>query len=180
MYEQHIEKLIGYRKVINIEENDIDEIFITMRKNDCGTSAMKHTKTVLNGMFTYAKKKLHIIKESPVKDIEIANVQKKEQKVLSAKEFERLTTSMENSRWIWSIRFLVATGMRRGEMLALKWTDIDFDNRRMTIERSNSKQGEGDTKSKKVFHLPLSVKAIELLEAQKRQLKKENQSNIIQ
>lgn len=174
MYEQHIANKIGHRKVANVSEADIEDIFITMRKKDCGTSAMKHTKTVLNGMFTYyAKKKLKIITESPVKEIVISNVQKKEQKVLSVRDFEKLLGAMENSRWIWSIRFLLVTGMRRGEMLALKWTDIDFDNRRMTIQRSNSCGGEGDTKSKKVFHLPLSLKALECLEEQKKQLEKE-------
>lgn len=173
MYEQHIADKIGHRKVSNVTETDIEDIFITMRKKGCGTSAMKHTKTVLNVMFTYAKKKLKAITESPVKEIEISNVQEKEQKVLSVRDFEKLLGAMENSRWIWSIRFLLVTGMRRGEMLSLKWTDIDFDNRRMTLQRSNSSGGEGNTKSKKVFNLPVSLKALEYLEEQKNQLEKE-------
>ena len=34
---------------------------------------------------------------------------------------------------------LFSTGMRRGEALGLKWTDIDFDRRRLSVRRSWSK-----------------------------------------
>jgi integrase len=68
----------------------------------------------------------------------------------------------------------LVTGLRRGELLALKWSDIDFNTKRITIDKSNSTTGLGDTKSSKAHFVPLSDKAILFLEEQKKQLKKEN------
>ena len=35
-----------------------------------------------------------------------------------------------------ALRFALATGARRGELLALQWEDIDFSNRRVQIRRT--------------------------------------------
>ena len=34
---------------------------------------------------------------------------------------------------------MLVTGVRRGELLALRWSDIDFENKRITIDESDSK-----------------------------------------
>jgi integrase len=56
------------------------------------------------------------------------------------------------------IEFAIATGMRRGELMGLHWTDIDLPNRRAHLQ--NTKNGE----SRKV---PLTKQAITVLESLK-------------
>jgi integrase len=49
--------------------------------------------------------------------------------------------------WLYLLLLLgAATGCRRGEMLALEWTDIDFERRRLTVSRSLAQ-----TRAKGVF-----------------------------
>jgi integrase len=48
------------------------------------------------------------------------------------------------------------TGMRRGELLALRWTSIDFKRAQLTIEGSTAK-------SKQTRHLPLNAEALDVL-----------------
>ena len=45
----------------------------------------------------------------------------------------------------------IYTGMRAGELAALEWGDVDFDQRRITVQRSF----EGPTKSNKVRYVPI-------------------------
>jgi integrase len=62
----------------------------------------------------------------------------------------------------------VACGLRRGEVLALKWSDVDLDSRRLrvrsTLQRVGGKLSEGDPKSEKSRRqLALPTIAVEAL-----------------
>lgn len=55
----------------------------------------------------------------------------------------------------------VYTGMRVGEIVALKWKDIDLERRIIRVERS----GNGTTKSGKVRYIPINSRLLEILKA---------------
>lgn len=56
-----------------------------------------------------------------------------EMKVWSADELRQFSKSVASHRWaaVWAL--LATTGMRRGEILGLRWTDVDLDARTVTI-----------------------------------------------
>ncbi|MFR5846048.1 MAG: site-specific integrase [Oscillospiraceae bacterium] len=66
----------------------------------------------------------------------------------------------------------LATGLRRGELLGLKWTDVDLDHGVLKIQRAISRQNgkvvEAPLKTKNAYRtLPLSADAIDVLKMQK-------------
>lgn len=80
-------------------------------------------------------------------------------------------------------RFILQTGLRTGELIGLKWSDIDFENRTMTIRRSMEYRygvGEwriGEPKSKSGYRtIPLTEEAIRILKLQK---EKNNEIKVI-
>lgn len=71
-------------------------------------------------------------------------------------------------------RFLLQTGLRTGEMVGLRWSDVDLENRLLTINRSmeyKHSTGEwriGELKSKSGYRtIPLTEEAVEILKLQK-------------
>ncbi len=67
----------------------------------------------------------------------------------------------------------LATGLRRGELLGLKWTDVDLDRGVLKIQRAISRQNgkvvEAPLKTKNAYRtLPLSADAIDVLMQQRR------------
>ena len=191
MYNSHIKPVIGNRKMISIKPYDLQSIIAKMNdkivkeavidktgkitepeKRGLSSQTMKHVRTTMSVAFGKAFKE-KIIPINPVVNIEIPVKQKRPQKTLTPQELSKIFKSMNNSRWIWSVKFLLVTGIRRGEILALKWTDIDFINKRMVIDKSYTRNGLGDTKKSKMHYVPLSDKAIEYLDCQRRQLEKE-------
>jgi integrase len=189
MYHQHIKPVIGDFKMTSIRQSDIQKVIATMnqkvyeRKDKNGkvistkvgtaTKTMKHAKTVMNIAFTKAFRIDKIIPENPVHDIQIPHKQAKPRKTLTIEELILYFKSLNRSRWIWSAKFDLVTGVRRGELLALKWTDIDWENNRIVIDESNSSTGLGDTKPAKVHYVPLSNIAKSILINQMDMLKSE-------
>jgi integrase len=190
IYTKHIKPEIGSRKLSTITHEDIQAIIFKMNKTtkktrkklrgewvevDTGermsTWTMKHARKVMNGAFGKAVKD-KLIPVNPVQDIEIPQKQAKERKTLTHDELVILYKQLERSRWIWSAKFMLVTGIRRGELLALKWSDIDKGNKRITINKSNSSAGIGDTKTR-IHYVPLSNKADEYLKSQKQMLEME-------
>lgn len=195
IYTKHIKPVIGSRKIMNIKSYDIQSVIAEMntkiitpeKKDDTGKVispakigasqwTMKHARKIMNIAFKKALKE-KIIAENPVIDIEIPNKQAKERKVLTPSELAKLYKALETSRWIWSAKFILVTGMRRGELLALKWSDIDFENKRITVDESDSSTGLGDTKTK-IHYVPLSKKATEYLNEQKKILLEEGNPSL--
>lgn len=60
------------------------------------------------------------------------------------------------------------SGMRSGELYALKWSDIDFDARTISVSKSwNSKNGLTSTKNQKNRVVPISTEFLEFLRSLK-------------
>lgn len=82
------------------------------------------------------------------------------QGVLNASEIQTLLSEAYQVRHrfyeVWVTALL--TGMRSGELYALKWTDVDFDNGFISVNKSwNSRSGIGPTKTCRNRLIPLSL-----------------------
>jgi len=84
-----------------------------------------------------------------------------------------LDVAREKDRDVWAaLLFLLYTGARRGEMLALKWDVVDIFSRRARIVRVPRGDVLGETKEPKTKQskraIPLHPLVVEMLEAQRR------------
>jgi len=172
LYEQHIFPIIGNRLITSVKQYDIQQIIAKMNEKGLSTWTMKHVRKILHTAFDRAFKD-KLIPENPVVDIEIPKKQAKPRKTITASELKILFENLKNTRWYWAFRFMLVTGLRRGELLALRWSDIDYENKRIIVDESNSASGLGDTKNSKVHYVPLSERAIYYLAKQKEMLQHE-------
>jgi len=100
--------------------------------------------SLLRRMFNVAKKRWKWVRENPVSDGDLSfSVGNKNARGrwLTPEEQANLITAATNPHWLRSLLVsALHTGMRRGELLALEWRDIDFG--RMFIRIEKSKNGE--------------------------------------
>lgn len=106
-----------------------------------------------------------LIERNPCLGIRI-RVPEVEQKVLTTAEARILLESAKRHDHVfydvWAMALM--TGMRSGEMFALKWTDIDFDARIISVLRQwTSKNGFGPTKTRKSRVVPISDNLLQFL-----------------
>ena len=100
-------------------------------------------------------------------------VEHKEMKTLTADQLSAFFQEARDSG-VYELYYLdLATGLRRGELLGLKWTDVDLDRGVLKIQRAISRQNgkvvEAPLKTKNAYRtLPLSADAIDVLMQQRR------------
>ena len=87
---------------------------------------------------------------------------------LSFEEAERLNTAAKTvPEWYAPIVVALNTGMRLGELIALKWDDIDLTAGMLTVQRSDWQGSLNTPKSGKIRNVPLNAKAQTVLKAER-------------
>lgn len=114
-------------------------------------STVKRYATVLRSIVGMAYK-LEYIEEDIGRSrrLEFPKEDTKEVEVFTLEEVENILNALECEPW--HIRAVIEvalfTGCRRGEIVGLKWADIDFENQRISVKRSIYKLSDGKAREK--------------------------------
>ena len=179
-YERNIKAVIGKKLLTEVKPIHCQKIFSDMADDGYRTTTIYQTRIALYNMLEFAKENDVIInnpcKKSVKSDMGKPSDKKEALTIETQKKFLEGATgqSYENQ-----YRFILQTGLRTGELVGLKWEDIDFENKTLTIQRSMEfryKVGEwrvGPPKSKSGYRtIPLTDEAIRILKAQKEKNRK--------
>ena len=114
-------------------------------------STVKRYTTVLRSIVTTAYKLEYIEDDiGRSRRIEFPKEETKEVEAFTLEEVGDILKALESEPW--NIRAIIEialfTGCRRGEIVGLKWADIDFENRRISVKRSIYKLSDGKAREK--------------------------------
>jgi integrase len=84
-----------------------------------------------------------IIETNPTKDIALPRADKRTARALSTEDAQLLLAELRTSRYYPAFALIATTGMRRGEALGLKWSDIDLGTGTLTVRRTLSQATGG-------------------------------------
>lgn len=119
----------------DVTAEDIDELYTQKLDLDYSASYIRKMHYLLDGAFTKAVK-WRRIPYNPVKDADPPAIKKEEMKVWSYESVHRFLETCKGDRHYIIFVLAIKTGMRRGEILGLKWADIDFENKTIDVKRS--------------------------------------------
>ncbi len=137
--------------------------------------SQKHLLKLVRRIFQMAVDE-GIIARNPTAGIKVKHVEY-EKKVLTAKEAELLLlNALESNHIFYPIwAFALKTGMRSGEMYALKWSDVDLESNIISVTKQwTSKVGFTPTKTRENRVVPISTDLREFLLALANKKKNEN------
>lgn len=148
----------GDKKLTEYTKSNIHELVLkTLPKNGASPNLQKKTRRVLARIFEAALEE-GLINRNPCKGITV-KVPPPKKEVLVTGEASRLLTCARLSRhpfyYHWAMALL--TGMRNGELYALRWKDIDIVSGTINISSSwSNKDGYHCAKSNKNRIVPIS------------------------
>ena len=138
----HINPMIGdiplQKLTPPIVQNFYNDRILNGRKDGKGGLSSK-TMHNMHNMFHQAMEQAKInglIMQNPTENALIPRQPKKEMRVLSVQEQMKLLSVVHMHRLGFAIKFDLATGLRIGELCALKWTDFNFQNNTVKVTRT--------------------------------------------
>lgn len=129
----HIAPYFKSKRIQDISVQDLKAYIshLSKKKKLSNTSIRKHTD-FLNQIFKEAYRE-RIIKENPFDFMDLVKTDTKEKACFSASEIVELLESVSDTQLETPVYLAVYLGLRREEVLGLKWENIDFENKLIHI-----------------------------------------------
>ncbi|MDO5339970.1 MAG: tyrosine-type recombinase/integrase [Eubacteriales bacterium] len=153
IYQKHISPYLGNYKLRDIKQIDIKRLINDMEKNNYHYETKNAVRILLVDIFNKAINNEYLMK-NPAKGITVKRDEEKDIRVLSVEEQTIFFDSCKGTFYDNLYVVAVSTGMRIGELAALRWSDIDLDKKVIHITRTLVYQ-KYDTDTKKQFHFEL-------------------------
>lgn len=174
-YHRNISKVIGKMLLIDVKPIHCQKIFSDMADEGYKTTTIYQTRIALYNMLDFAKENDVIINNPCKKSVKSDMGQPSDKKEALTIDVQRkFLEAARDQSYENQYRFVLQTGLRTGELVGLKWDDIDFKNKTLTISRTMEyryKVGKwriGPPKSGSGYRtVPLTDEAIRILKAQK-------------
>ncbi len=146
----HLRKHFGNKKLREINYGDIFAYrtkrlkVTTIHKKQLTVATINRELSVLRRMLNIALREEWVLKNpfNCGEPLIQTSAERRREKILSLEEESRLLTACEHPQRKHLKAFLISlldTGARKGEMLKLKWSDVDFSSRLITIQALNTK-----------------------------------------
>ena len=141
--DKHLAPYFKSMKLLDITVRHLQEYIVAKNSEKLGLATVKKHIDLLKSVFSDACRK-DIIAKNPVDRLEPLSPPKAEIKCLNAAELHTVLASIKGTQLECPVMLAGYLGLRRGEVLGLKWTDIDFENRELTVDRSRTQVGKQD------------------------------------
>lgn len=168
---------LGDVRLAELNEGDIARMYSTLRLSGrqngaggLGEASLQHTHVVLRKALKDAVKGAHgpkLLLRNPADDVQRPRRRRTEMHVWSADELRQFLDETRRDRlhpcWV----VAATTGLRRGELLGLRWVDVDLDREVLSVKRSRVAAGydisEGTTKSGRGRRVDLDPETVTVL-----------------
>ncbi len=149
------------KELSKISTEMIDALYNDKLDEGYSTNTIRKIHQMLNQAFKQALKWKKVA-HNPVVDADPPAVKTKETQIWSFDEIHTFLAHCKEERHYITFLLAIYTGMRRGEILGLKWSDIDFEKKIIRVERTlihipgNGYQFSSPKtfKSKRQIHIP--------------------------
>jgi integrase len=167
----HVVPYFGDRAVATITPQDVNDFVVALEAKDLSAKTIRNVVATLSAMLNYAKSPQRgWVPANPCDGVELPVVpEPTEIRFLTLDELDALIANapagefetLDRAMW----RTAAMTGLRKGELCALRWRDVDWIAQRIRV-RQNWVRGEfGTPKSKRSTRsVPMAVEVARALE----------------
>ncbi len=131
---QHILPYLGKMKLQDVHPGHIKQLYALKRDEGRGARTVQLIHAVLHNVFKQAVRE-GILGRNPAEAVERPRVEQSEMKILTEEQSRQFLIAVEGSRFKAIYYLALTTGMREGELLGLKWSDLNQNKGSLFVQR---------------------------------------------
>jgi len=167
----HVTPLIGSLRLTKVQPEHIRGVYQTAHDKGLSGRSCLHIHRVLHTAFNHAVRVDRVVKENPLQRVKAPRPSEYEVATMSPDKVRLLVQIAKGTRLEVPVALAAVTGLRRGELLALRWTNVDLERGSLFVaEALEQTRTSGvrfkapKSKSSRRF-IPLAPEAVEMLRA---------------
>lgn len=145
----HLKPYFKDKLLKQIGPAQIQEFLNSRMLNGLSKNSVSNFYGILSGSLKYAVYPLGYIKENPMTYVTMPKFKEKPKnsddlKIITLEQFNKIIERFpEGSSFYIPLQIAFNTGLRRGEVCALQWDNIDLDNKTISVEHTLVSKGKG-------------------------------------
>ena len=137
---RHLIPALGKHRLARLDVRHVEELLATMAREDYAPNTIRLVRSVLRRSMGHAERQGLIVRNVAAL-AQGPRIPRGEARALAVGEVRALLTKAKGDRHEVAFVLLVETGMRLGELLGLRWEDVDVDGRQLQIRQTLSSLG---------------------------------------
>ncbi|NPV89211.1 MAG: site-specific integrase [Firmicutes bacterium] len=139
----HIKPILGYIKLLQLRPSDIQQFYTKKLKEGKASQTVRHMHTVLKGSLKQAARE-SMIPRNIMDLVDPPKIIRREIRPLTREEIEVFLEVIKKSYYYPLFMGYLFTGLRRGELLALHWRDVDLEKGTLTVTETLNRHKRKD------------------------------------
>jgi integrase len=130
----YLVEVFGKMAVKDLRPDQIQRYYEKHTKEGKSLNTLRYTHSVLHGALDHAAK-MRVIPYNPADAVIVPNPDNKEMKILNESQANAFLLAVRGGRYEGLYQIALVTGMRQSEILGLKWSDLDWKNKTISVSR---------------------------------------------
>ena len=131
---QHIVPILGQLRLQDVSPSHIKQLYAMKREEGRGARTIQLIHAVLHNVLKQAVRE-RILGHNPMDAVERPKVEQPEMRVWDEEQIRQFLISAYGSVFEAAYYLALSTGMREGELLGLKWSDVDWNKATLFVQR---------------------------------------------
>ena len=135
-YEHDVKPIIGEMLIKDIRTIHCQNVMLLLA-GKYSKSTLSQTRSIMKILFDYAMDNEIIISNPVTRKVKITGGKEGQvTRILTLQEQKKIISCLEHYSFKNQYLFILNTGLRCGEMIALTWDDVDFERRKISVNKT--------------------------------------------
>jgi integrase len=132
---RYVRRPLGNKMLRDLTQRDFSMLYYGMLQKGLSPRTVRYTHAVVHSALRQAVR-YQLIDHNPTDNVSLPRNHRKEMMAMTRDQVSRFLKAAENDMYFEVFYFAIASGMRPGEYLALKWKDIDWERCTVRVRRT--------------------------------------------